>query len=132
MRGAGILTSCELVRARPAAIAFFVTGRERCADEIDALARAARTHPQIALAAVAVGGDRGATARLVARRGWRFPVAYDRDAVLANLYGVAVCPQITYVRRGGLVDDTTIGELDERGLDRQLAGLERRSAGGAP
>ena len=40
--GPGILTSCELVRGRPAALAFLAPGRERCEDELDALARAAR------------------------------------------------------------------------------------------
>ena len=31
-------------------------------------------------------------ARSIRDHGWRFPVGYDRDGEVANLYGVAVCP----------------------------------------
>ncbi len=76
-------------------------------------------------AAVSIKGDRGELRALVRRRRWGFPVAYDRDGVLANLYGVAVCPQLTYALPGGRVEATTIGSLDRAGLDRRLAALER-------
>jgi hypothetical protein len=29
--------------------------------------------------------------------------------VLANLYGVAVCPQVVYLRRGGEVESVAVG-----------------------
>ncbi len=45
LQGPGILTSCELVRGHPAAIAFLAPGRERCEDELDALARRRPRHP---------------------------------------------------------------------------------------
>ncbi len=124
VRGAGILNSCDLVRGRPVALAFFVAGTSRCTDQIDALARAAVHHPQVRIAAVAVRSDRGDVRDLVRRRGWRFPVAYDRDGGLANLYGVAVCPQVTYLLPGGVVQGSTVGTLAQAGLDRRLAELQ--------
>jgi hypothetical protein len=77
----------------------------------------------VRIAAVALGGDRAAVRRLIGRRGWDFPVAWDRDAILANLYGVAVCPQVTYVEAGGIVRETTVGELDAAALARRLRAL---------
>jgi hypothetical protein len=124
LRGPGILTSCELVRGAPAAIAFFVPGRERCEREVDALARAGRDHPDVRIAAVALGGDRDEVRRIIARRGWTLPVAWDRDAILANLYGVAVCPQITFAEAGGRVRETTVGELGAEALALRLGRLE--------
>jgi hypothetical protein len=124
VRGPGILTSCDLTRGGPAAIAFFVPGRERCEREVDALVRAARAHPAVRIAAVALGGDREDVRRLILRRGWRLPVAWDRDAILANLYGVAVCPQVTFAEAGGRVRETTVGELGPVALGRRLARLE--------
>lgn len=124
LEGPDILTSCELVRGRPAAIAFLAPGRERCEDELDALARAARATPQVRIAAVALRGDRKALRETIRRRGWDFPVAYDRDAILANLYGVAVCPQITFVLPGGRVHDTVVGEQDAAQLRARLADLQ--------
>ena len=55
--GPGILTSCELVRGHPAALAFFAPGRERCEDELDTLARRRPRHArQVRVAAVALRG----------------------------------------------------------------------------
>ncbi len=100
VRGAGILNSCDLVRRAPVAIAFLATRGAQCTGEIDALARAVARHRGLRLAAVSIRGGRDELRRLVRSHGWRFPVAWDRDGVLANLFGVAVCPAVTYVLRG--------------------------------
>jgi hypothetical protein len=62
---------------------------------------------------------------LIRRHGWRLPVGYDSDGILANLYGVAVCPQLTYVRRGGTVAWTGLGEATEQELEQRVRALER-------
>ena len=68
------------------------------------LDRVARRYPDVRVAAVALRGDRGvAAAARPAPRGWSFPVAQDRDGILANLYGVAVCPHLTFADQGGRV-----------------------------
>lgn len=137
VRGPGVLNSCDLVRGRPAALAFFVPGRARCVTELDRLSRASRTVPGVRVAAVALRGDRRELAGVVRDHGWRFPVAHDRDAVLGNLYGVAVCPQITYLLPGGDVQGTTVGELSTAELTVRLRELVtaaragRATAGGA-
>lgn len=130
VRGPGILTSCDLVRGRPAALAFFAPGRGRCVDELAVLERAGRLHPRVKIAAVALRGGRRAVADIVARRGWSFPVAYDRDAVLANLYGVAACPQITFLLPGGRVQGTVVGAMGFGALAARLARLERAARPG--
>ena len=127
VRGAGILNSCDLTRGHPAAIVFFTTGQDRCTGEVDALARAGRAAPQVRLAAIAVRSDRAPLRGEVAAHGWGFPVAYDRDGALANLYGVAVCPQVTYLLPGGTVVATTVGELGRAELARRLTALAREA-----
>ena len=62
---------------------------------------------------------------LVRSHGWRFPVAYDHDGILANLLGVAVCPLIVYALPGGIVRESTVGEIDGRALDHRLDALEQ-------
>ncbi len=127
IRRRGVLTSCALVRGRPAVIVFFAPGNERCIRQLDVLAGALRRHPGVAAAAVAVRGDRGELRDLARAHRWPFPVAHDRDGGLANVYGVAVCPQLTFVLPGGEVQRSTVGELDARALDRQLARLQARA-----
>jgi hypothetical protein len=47
--------------------------------------------------------------------------------VLANLYGVAVCPQITLADRGGRVVKTLVGEQTTATLRRELGALAARA-----
>lgn len=110
VRGPDVLNSCDLVRGAPAAIAFIGAGNARCADAFDELSRLARGSG-VRVAAVIVRGDREQARALVGRRGWRAPVAWDRDGVLANLYGVAVCPQVVYLEEGGRVEQVSIGDV---------------------
>ena len=125
VRGPGVLNVCELWEQGPVVLAFLATRGARCTGELDALDRERARHPGVQFAAVAIRGDRAELRALVRRHGWRFPVAWDRDGILANLYGVAVCPQLTYALPGGRVTATTIGELGRAGLDRRVAALER-------
>lgn len=120
------LNSCALTRRGPAVLAFFATPDSGCRAQLDAIERVANRHPGVAFAAVAIRGDRGELRRLVRRRGWTFPVAYDRDGAVANLYGIAVCPTLVFAHRGGRVADVTIGTgtLDTARLERDVVRLE--------
>jgi hypothetical protein len=129
VRGADVVNSCELAERGPVALAFLATRGARCTRGLDVLEEVARRHPRVQVAAVAIRGDRGELRRLVRERGWSFPVAHDRDGILANLYGVAVCPHVTFARRGGEVTETLLGEQDAAVLERRFAALERRPAG---
>ncbi len=122
VRGAGILTSCDLMR-RPTALIFFTPRTGRCVTALRQLDRLHARHPRIAVAGIALGGDRGAVRKLV--RGLGYPVAYDRDSVLANLYGVAVCPLITFVAAGGRVQSTLVGTRSDAAVEQRLRRLER-------
>ena len=125
VRRAGILRSCDLVRGAPAVLVFFVTLGSRCVDQLDVVQRVSRQTPGVRYAAVAIAGDRGKAAGLARERGLTFPIAWDSDGVLANLYGMAVCPHITYVLPGGKVDGTTVGSLDAAALRSRVERLER-------
>ena len=125
VRGPGILNSCQLAERGPFVLAFMATRGAQCTRELDALQRALARHPNLQVAAISIRGDRDDLRALVRRHGWRFPVAWDHDGILANLFGVAVCPQLTYALPGGAVQATSVGELDARALDARLTSLER-------
>src|SRR5947207_1809292 len=75
-------------------------GGSECRRELDVMQRLRPRFPGVRFAAVAVRGDRGALRTLIRRRGWTFPIGYDRDGAVANLYGVAVCPTIVFAYPG--------------------------------
>jgi hypothetical protein len=129
VRGAGLLNSCELAERGPVALAFVATRSDRCLRELDSLERVRGRHGDVQVAAIVLRSDRDDVRGLVREHGWRFPVAYDRDGILANLFGVAVCPQVTFALPGARVTGTSVGELGARELDARLARLERRARG---
>jgi hypothetical protein len=129
VRGPQILNSCQLGEGGPFVLAFLATRGAQCTRELDRLARVGARHPKVQVAAVAIRGDRDDLRALVRRHRWRFPVAWDRDGILANLLGVAVCPQLTYALSGGVVQGTSVGELDDAALDRRFVALEREGRG---
>jgi len=126
VRGPAILNVCELAERGPVVLAFLVTRSGRCEEQVDVLDRLAPRHPSVRFAAVSVRGDHEQLRRTVRERGWRLPVGYDHDGAVANLYGVAVCPLVTYARRGGTVAQTALTFQDERTLAAKAAALAAR------
>ncbi len=125
LRRPDVLNLCALYEKGPVVLAFFATRGEECVKQLDLLDDVSARHPDIRFAAISIRGDRADLRRTIRDRRWRFPVGYDADGILANAYGVAVCPQITFLRKGGAVQDTTFGAVSARGLEARVRRLER-------
>ncbi len=106
-RGPQILNSCQQWERGPLVLALFVAGGS-CPAVLDDLQRLAPAFPSVRLAAVAIKGDRGSLRQLVAAHRWGFPIGYDRDGVLADLYRVSSCPQVTFAYPGGIVQQKAL------------------------
>jgi AhpC/TSA family protein len=126
VRGPRILNSCQLAERGPVALAFFATKSRRCEDQVSALDRLRARFPDVGFAAVAIRGSRADVRALVRTRGWRLPVGYDHDGAVANAYGVAVCPTMTFAYRGGKVAGTALSALDTAGVARWLRRIRAR------
>ena len=121
VRGPQILNLCELSERGPVVLAFLATRGGDCAGGLDRLDRVAARHPGVQVAAIGIRCDLGDLRGVVRTHRWRFPVGWDRDGILANLYGVAVCPHITFARWGGRAQSTSLGAVSEAELDRRIA-----------
>jgi peroxiredoxin len=119
----GVLNLCRLYAERPVVLLFTATRGSQCIHQLDVVQRLLPRFRNVAFAAIAIRGNRGDLRRLTRRHGWTFPVAYDHDGILANLYGVAVCPQITFIGRNGRVTDTAVGVVEAPELIRRLRAL---------
>ena len=121
-----VVTSCDVWGKRPTVLVFFATREASgCVKELDRVEQVARRERGVAFIAITIKGDRGEIRRLAADRGWTFPVAYDQYAVLSNLYGVAVCPALTYVRKGGRIAGSDFGTISTPRLQQQVSRLAR-------
>lgn len=120
IRRPDVLTSCDLWDDKPLVLVFFATRSRACADEVTVLQRIARGRDDVAFAAVAIRGSRSDVRKQIAANGWTFPVGYDHDGVLANLYSVAVCPQIAYISQGGKVAGASFGKQTQKALVRRI------------
>jgi hypothetical protein len=125
VRGAQILNSCQLGERGPSVIAFLATRSQECVDEIDTVDRVRARFPGVQFAAVAIRGDRSDVRRLVRNHGWKLPVAYDRDGAVSNAYAIAVCPTITFARKGGEVASSILGGASEGEVTRRVAEIAR-------
>jgi len=102
VRGSDVLNSCQLAAQGPVVLAFFATRSERCERQVDVLER---------------------VRRLLRDRKWGMPVGYDHDGAVSNAYAVAICPTITFARRGGVVTGTSFSLLDEAALTKRVEAL---------
>jgi len=127
VRGREILNVCQLWERGPVALAFLATRGAQCEAELDRLQAISARFPRVQVAAVAIKGDRDELRHDIRGHGWRFPVGYDRDGAVANLYGVAVCPHITFADRGGRVRKTLIGSVSTARLRAEIGALARRA-----
>jgi hypothetical protein len=121
--GAGVLNICRVYARHPAVLVFTATRGGECIQQMDIVQGLKGSFPDVAFAAVAIRGSRSDLKRLTRAHRWTFPVAYDHDGVLANLYGLAVCPQLTFIRRNGHVADTAVGVVHAGELTRRLRAL---------
>jgi len=125
VRRPDVLNACALWERGPVALVFFSHRSRECLGEVDRLQAAARRHPRVAVAGVAIRGDRERVREAARARGWLLPVGIDGDGILARLYGVAVCPQVAFVARGGRIAGTSVGPSPPAELDRRLGALAR-------
>jgi hypothetical protein len=120
VRGAGVLNVCELYEHGPVVLTLFVDGGS-CPGVLGDMQTLAREFPSVGFAAVAIKGERVALRKLIRARGLDdVQVGLDPEGVLVDLYGVATCPQISFVLPGGAVQSPAL-------LSRpSLAGLRAR------
>ncbi|MBA2515771.1 MAG: redoxin domain-containing protein [Solirubrobacterales bacterium] len=123
VRARDILNSCELAERGPVALAFVTTRSERCEEQVDVMDRLRDRFPRVRLAVVAVRGDLRRLRETIRRRSWKVPVGYDHDGAVAGAYGVAVCPTITFARRGGRVQATSLEPIGEADLAERLRAI---------
>jgi hypothetical protein len=113
------LNGCDL-RKKPSVIVFAGTRGANCLPGVDRLEQVRSAFPQVNFAAILIRMDRKAASKAVAKGNWGFPVAYDRDGQLTNVYGIGVCPATVFAKKGGEVIATKLGTLTDAQLKAEI------------
>jgi hypothetical protein len=120
-----VVNLCELRREPLVLTVIFDRGAD-CYPQVDRAERVSRRLDGVGFATLFfTRKEREEVRRLVEGRGWRQPVAIDRDGAVVNLYGVGGCPTTVFARAGGRVAATKLGNLTEAQLTRQAERLLR-------
>jgi len=129
VRGPTVLNLCELTERGPLVLGLLATRDADCVASLDRLAALPRRHRGLQVAVVSIRGDLDDLRAIVRARRWSFPVGWDRDGVLASLYGVASCPYVVAARWRGRVQATLLaqaaGEQLELEADKAVAASRR-------
>jgi len=121
---AGSINSCTLTNKGPLVLGFYFTRGASCSGSFDVMQRLSAQTPGVQFAGVVVRGDRGDARSVVRKHHWTFPIAYDHDGDIADLYGIAGCPEVVLAYPGGVVRETVLGrDRAERELERHVRAL---------
>jgi len=118
------VNSCDLAAKGPLVLGFLFTRGAQCTGSFDAMQRLGAQTPGVQFAGIIVRGNRDDARKLVRKHHWTFPIAYDNDGEVANLYGIAGCPEVVLVYPGGVVRKTVEGrDRAERALESYVRAL---------
>jgi thiol-disulfide isomerase/thioredoxin len=110
----GAIPVCDLFN-KPLVLSFWFTRGGDCEDQEDIFERAYRRYsPNVNFLAIDVRDSDSEVRKLIAERHWTHPIGLDRDGALSNLYRVGGCPTFVYAYPGGILQATSIGELDQQ------------------
>jgi hypothetical protein len=113
------LNGCEL-RRHPSVTVFAGTRGANCLPGFDRVEQVRRAFPQVRFTGVLIRMGRSDAASTVRGRGWNFPIVFDRDGQLTNVYGIGVCPATVFARKGGTVVATELGTLTDAQLRAEI------------
>jgi hypothetical protein len=113
------LNGCDL-RKRPSVVVFAGTKGADCLPGFDRIERVRAAFPQVAFAGILIKMDLGQAAKTLRNGHWGFPIAFDRDGQLTNVYGLGVCPATVFARKGGRVVTTALGKISDAQLKAQI------------
>jgi thiol-disulfide isomerase/thioredoxin len=123
VRAPGAIRVCDLFN-RPLVLSFWFTRGGNCEAQEDVFEGAYRRYKdQVNFLAIDVRDSAEEVRKLIAERRWTHPIGLDRDGALSNLFRIGGCPTFLYVYPGGILQGTSIGELDQRELNDRVEDL---------
>jgi thiol-disulfide isomerase/thioredoxin len=123
----GAIRVCDLFN-RPLVLSFWFTRGGDCEDQEDVFEHAYRRYAgRVNFLAIDVRDSDGEVRKLISEHHWTHPIGLDRDGALSNLYRVGGCPTFVYAYPGGILDSTSIGQLEDQQFFAHIDRLVQQS-----
>ena len=125
---AGAIRVCDLFD-KPLVLSFWFTKGGDCEAQQDVFSAVTEEYAgRVNFLSIDIRDDRDEVRDLVTERGWEMDVGYDHDGAVAALYRIGGCPTFLYVYPGGIVQTTSIGEIDLPEMSAKIKALIADSA----
>lgn len=118
-----VLRICDYFDRPLAMVFWFKRGCGTCRPQLDSVERVRRRVPGVHFLGIDVVDSHENARKEVLEHGWRFPMAYDRDGAVSQLYGIGGGPTIVFAYPDGIAMDVQLGDLDDRKLERRARAL---------
>ncbi len=127
----GAIRVCDLFD-KPLVLSFWFTRGGECEAQQDEFEQVYREYSgRVNFLGINARDDRSEVQSLIDERGWTHPTGLDSDGALSNLYRVGGCPTFVYAYPGGILEETSLGELNAEELakrvDDLIAASEKRA-----
>jgi hypothetical protein len=118
-----VLRICDYFDQPLVIVFWFKRGCGTCRPQLDAVERVRRRVPGVHFIGVDVVDSKENARKEVVENGWSFPMAFDRDGAVSQIYGIGGGPTLVFAYPGGITMKVQLGDLDERELERQTRRL---------
>ena len=118
-----VLRICDYFDRPVVMVFWFKRGCGTCRPQLDAVERVRKRVPGVHFIGVDVRDSKDNARKEVLEHGWRFPMAFDRDGAVSQIYGIGGGPTIVFTYPGGITTDVQLGDLDDRELERRARRL---------
>jgi AhpC/TSA family protein len=122
-----VVRICDFFDRPLVMVAWFTRGCGTCERQLDTVEQVRGRFPEVAFVGLDIADSKDNARREVLEKGWRFPMALDRDGAVSGLYRVGVGPTTFFAYPGGIAMGTEFGELDRRELEAGVRRLLRSS-----
>jgi hypothetical protein len=129
-----VLRICDYFERPLVMVVWFKRGCGTCRPQLDSVERVRKRVPGVEFIGLDVVDSKDNARKEVLEHGWGFPMAFDRDGAVSQLYGIGGGPTIIFAYPGGITADVHLGDLDDRALERrtrQLLSASRKRENGA-
>jgi peroxiredoxin len=109
-------------RGSPLVVLFWTTWNQLSVDQLDLIDGYISKYPDTKVKVLAINSqeDKNLVVSFIKRGGYKIPVALDGNGGVTEAYGAHNLPAIYFIDKSGIINNSSVGHLNEEGFIRKL------------